>query len=59
VSRVMQARIAFAAMGVVVWGYGFASDDANIRLVGMALLALSLVLRFVDRRPRKDDDTAM
>jgi len=51
----MQARIAFAAMGVVVWGYGFASGDANVRLAGIVLLALSLILRFVDRRPRKDD----
>jgi hypothetical protein len=55
-SRVMQARIAFAAIGIVVWGYGYAAQDANIRLAGIALLALSLVLRFADRRPHKDPD---
>jgi hypothetical protein len=58
-SRVMQARIAFAIIGVVVWGYGTASDNPNIRLAGIALLALSLILRFADRRPRQDPPDAV
>ena len=52
-SRVMQARVAFAVIGIAIWGYALASDNARLRLVGIALLALSLVLRFVpgQRRP--------
>lgn len=63
-TRAMQARAAFAAIGVVIWGYAFATDNANLRLVGIVLLALSLILRFAPggsqgRRggepPSKDD----
>ncbi|HYC51283.1 MAG TPA: hypothetical protein VEB19_09275 [Gemmatimonadaceae bacterium] len=54
-SKVMQARVVLALIGVVVWGYGTAVDDPNIRIAGIALLAVSLVLRFADRRPQKDD----
>lgn len=54
-SRVMQARVALAIIGLLVWGYGAATDAANLRLVGIILLAISLVLRFADRRPRRND----
>lgn len=58
-TRVLQARIAFAVIGIVVWGYAYAADNANLRLVGIALLALSLILRFAPggsqgRRSKKD-----
>ena len=51
----MQARVALAFIGIAIWGYGLASDNANLRLAGIAVLALSLILRFADRRPPKDD----
>ena len=51
----MQARIALAIIGLLVWGYGAATDAANYRLVGIILLALSLILRFVGRHPRPSD----
>ena len=57
-TRAMQARIAFAVLGIVIWGYAVASDDENLRLAGIALLALSLILRFLpggSRRRQKDD----
>jgi len=54
-SRVMQARIAFSIIGIGIWGYGYASDNANLRLAGIAVLALSVILRFADRRPPRED----
>jgi hypothetical protein len=45
-TRAMQARVAFALIGIAIWGYAFATDNPDLRLVGIALLALSLVLRF-------------
>jgi hypothetical protein len=45
-------RFVVAASGLVVWGYGYRVDDANIRWVGIALLAVSVLLRFWPRRPR-------
>jgi hypothetical protein len=56
----MQARLTFAVIGVAIWGYAVATDDANLRLAGIALLALSLVLRFLPggTRRRKDDSAS-
>ena len=58
-SRVMQARVAFAVIGIMIWGYAVATDNATLRLVGIALLVLSLVLRFFTRKEaRRDDEPA-
>lgn len=45
------ARAIIALAGIVVWGYGFRADNGTVRLVGIALLAAALLLRFVRRRP--------
>ena len=55
-TRFQQIRVAVAAIGIIVWGYGIRQDDANVRLVGIAVLAVSLLLRFVPRRLQRDDD---
>jgi len=59
VSRLLQVRVVLATIGIVLWGYGYAVDDANRRLVGIILLALSLLLRFAPwGRGRNRDDTS-
>ena len=55
-TRFMMARIVLAVIGVLVWGYGIARDDANVRIVGIGILALTLVLRFAPRRIQRDND---
>jgi hypothetical protein len=45
-------RFLLAAAGLVVWGYGYRVDDANIRWAGIAFLAVAVLLRFWVRRPR-------
>jgi hypothetical protein len=53
----MAARIALLVVGLAVWGYGARVDDSQLRLIGIALLALSLVLRFFKpRTPRDSQD---
>jgi hypothetical protein len=42
-------RLAMAAVGVAVWVYGQRVDNANIRAVGIAMLALSVLMRFIPR----------
>lgn len=54
----MQVRVVFAVIGIAIWGYAVASDRETLRLVGIALLALSLMLRFMPggtHRRQKDD----
>ena len=57
-SRMLEVRVAIAVVGVIVWGYGVARDQQTVRLVGIALLAVSLVLRLARRR-RSDQDPSI
>ena len=43
-------RLAIAAVGVAVWVYGHRVDSADIRWLGIAMLAISVLLRFVARK---------
>lgn len=50
-------RLAVAAVGVAVWVYGQQSDNADIRWVGIAMLAIAVLLRFAPRpRPPAPPD---
>ncbi len=40
-------RVILGAIGVAVWGYGYRTDDAKTRLVGMAILVVVLLMRWV------------
>ena len=51
-TRVTQAKLALFAIGIVIWGYGYSTDDAMIRWVGIGFLAASLLLRFFPARQR-------
>jgi hypothetical protein len=53
----MQVRLALFAIGVVVWGYGYAVDDSGIRWIGIGCLLISLLLRFLVKK--KDTDAAI
>ena len=55
-TRFQHVRVAVAAIGIIVWGYGLRSDDDRVRLVGIAVLAISLILRFVPKRLQQDDN---
>lgn len=57
-TRAMQVRVVFAIIGIAIWGYAVATDHERLRLVGIALLALSLILRFVPggRQRRQRDE---
>ena len=49
-NRHTQVRLAIALIGVMVWGYGTRVDDSRLRWIGIALLAVTLVLRFMPKR---------
>jgi hypothetical protein len=48
--RLLLVRTALGLIGVAVWGWGYRTDDAQIRLVGIIILAVTLLLRFVPKR---------
>ena len=54
-NRLIQARVLVAVIAIVVWGYGYSVENERITLAGIALLAISLVLRFFGPRPPRRD----
>jgi hypothetical protein len=48
--RLVTIRLAVTAIGIFVWAYGQRADLANVRVVGMVILAIALLLRFMPRR---------
>ena len=64
-TRVVGLKLAFAAVGIGVWGYGVRIDDPRLRVAGMIALAVAVALRFlpravrhrIDGRPPTDTDS--
>jgi hypothetical protein len=50
VKRLTLARAVLAAIGVIVWGYGYRTENARLRLVAIVVLALTLLLRYLPKR---------
>lgn len=49
-------RLAIAAVGVAIWVYGYSTDNDRIRWIGIAVLAVSILMRLF--RPRKPTSPA-
>jgi hypothetical protein len=60
-SGIVVTRIAVAVAGMVVWAYGAREDHPTARWIGIGLIAVSLLLRFVGPRPSRgghDEESA-
>jgi hypothetical protein len=55
-SPLTSIKIALAAIGICAWAYGYRVDSAQARWIGIAFLAGAVVLRFIGKRPRADDE---
>ena len=44
------ARISLTIIGVAIWGYGNATEQTRYVYAGMAVVAISLLLRFAPKR---------
>ena len=51
-NRFTRIRLGIALMGVVIWFSGVRFDDPTTRVVGMVVLAVALLLRFLPQRFR-------
>ena len=54
-TRYTQLKLALAAIGVLVWAYGYRANDPTIRLIGIVFLASSVILRLLPKRMRDSD----
>jgi chromate transport protein ChrA len=49
-TRVLITRIVVTLIGVAVWGYGQRTEQPQVRLAGIVILAVALLLRFAPKR---------
>ena len=54
-TRLVHLRLALFAIGIIVWGYGYTTDDATVRWIAIGCLFAALLLRFF-QRSRRDGD---
>jgi hypothetical protein len=41
------AKLAFAAIGVLIWAYGQRINDSNLRWFGIAVILIAFLIRFL------------
>lgn len=54
-TRYLMVKIALAAIGVVLLGYGMSVDDPTIRWIGIGFLVAAVLTRFLPKRLREGD----
>jgi hypothetical protein len=54
-TRYLAIKVALAAIGVILFGYGMSANDAWIRWIGIAFLAAAVLTRFLPKRLRSGD----
>jgi hypothetical protein len=55
VNQLVRVKLALFVIGLILWTWGYRSDDSYFRIAGIVVLALAFLLRFVGRRPRAPD----
>ena len=55
-NRLLRIRLGVALVGAAVWFTSVRLDDARGRVVGMVIMAVALLLRFVPKRFHGPED---
>ena len=53
--RTLMLRVVLLVIGLLVWGYGYRTDSADVRLAAIGILAVAFLVRFVPGRWVGDD----
>lgn len=59
----VRVKLALFVIGLIVWMWGYRTDDSYFRIAGIVVLLVAFLLRFVRRAPaatetRKDDGSS-
>lgn len=59
-NSMVRLKLALFVIGLILWMWGYRTDDSYFRMAGIVVLLIAFLLRFVRRRPpateaRKDD----
>lgn len=51
-STLVRLKLALVVVGLIIWAWGFRTDDSFLRASGIVVLTIAFLLRFVGRRAR-------
>ena len=51
----VRLKLALFVIGLILWTWGYRSDDSYFRIAGIVVLLVAFLLRFVGRRPRSGE----
>jgi hypothetical protein len=51
-TNLVRLKLALVVIGLIIWAWGYSVDDAFLRIVGIVVLLIAFLLRFVGRKPR-------
>lgn len=49
-TRLLVGRLVVTLIGIAVWGYGQRTEQPQVRVAGIVILAVALLLRFAPKR---------
>jgi uncharacterized protein YqgC (DUF456 family) len=49
-NTVTRVKLGVVLIALIIWAYGFRTDDRTLMWVGMALVVVAFLLRFVPQR---------
>ena len=56
-STLVKLKLALVAVGLIIWAWGYRTDDSFLRISGIVVLTIAFLLRFVGRRARASEST--
>jgi hypothetical protein len=52
VNTIVRLKLALVVIALIIWVWGYRVDDSFLRVVGIVVLLIAFLLRFVGRRSR-------
>jgi hypothetical protein len=54
-TTLVRLKLGIAAVGLIIWAWGYRTDDSFLRISGIVVLTIAFLLRFAGRRTRASD----
>ena len=55
-STLVAVKLGLVIVGLIIWAWGYRTDDSFLRISGIVVLTIAFILRFVGRRARTVED---
>lgn len=51
-NTLVRLKLALVVIALIIWAWGYSVGDSLLRVIGIVVLLIAFLLRFVGRRPR-------